>query len=138
MNKAIEFLKNNKTAAAKMAVFILVYINQFLSMTGHDILPIDDNQLNDWVSTGITLVVSIGTYATSHGFSKPVNEKDEVPFTETEEKFLDDFLAEESAEATIEPEVVTPTETAPAIDPNKDDTTAEAIDPTKTGGQENA
>lgn len=71
MKKTIEYLSTNKAAIAKMAVFILVYINQFLSMTGHDILPISDDQLNDFISTGITLVVSVGTYFTSHGFSKP-------------------------------------------------------------------
>lgn len=55
---------------ASLAVSILVVINQFLSMQGKGPLPIGSDQLNYWVSTGITGVVLLYQYFTKNELLK--------------------------------------------------------------------
>lgn len=57
------FWKNiNKTSAAKFAVLLLALINQGLSLTGHNLLPITSDQVNDWVSMTFTIVTALVAY----------------------------------------------------------------------------
>lgn len=57
------FWKNiNKTSAAKFAVLLLALINQGLSLTGHNLLPITSDQVNDWVSLTFTIVTALIAY----------------------------------------------------------------------------
>ena len=44
---------------ASLAVLLLALINQFLSMRGQGPLPINSDDLNYWVSTGLTGAVAI-------------------------------------------------------------------------------
>ncbi|WMB62857.1 phage holin [Lactiplantibacillus pentosus] len=57
------FWKNiNKTSAAKFAVLLLALVNQGLSLTGHNLLPITSDQVNDWVSMTFTIVTALIAY----------------------------------------------------------------------------
>ena len=51
--------KIDPRGAAEIAVLFLALINQFLSMKGQGPLPIKSDDLNYWVSTGVTGVVAI-------------------------------------------------------------------------------
>lgn len=58
-----DFWKNiNKTSAAKFAVLLLALVNQGLSLTGHNLLPITSDQVNDWVSLTFTIVTALIAY----------------------------------------------------------------------------
>ena len=52
----------NKQSAAKFAVLLLALINQGLSLTGHNLLPITSDQVNDWVSMTFTIVTALIAY----------------------------------------------------------------------------
>ncbi|MGA3512277.1 phage holin [Lactiplantibacillus plantarum] len=54
--------KINKTSAAKFAVLLLALVNQGLSLTGHNLLPITSDQVNDWVSMTFTIVTALIAY----------------------------------------------------------------------------
>lgn len=57
------FWKNiNKTSAVKFAVLLLALINQGLALTGHNLLPITSDQVNDWISTTFTIVTALVAY----------------------------------------------------------------------------
>lgn len=57
------FWKNiNKTSAAKFAVLLLALVNQGLALTGHNLLPITSDQVNDWISTTFTIVTALIAY----------------------------------------------------------------------------
>ncbi|WP_436704200.1 phage holin [Lactiplantibacillus plantarum] len=57
------FWKNlNKESAAKFAVLLLALVNQGLSLTGHNLLPISSDQVNDWVSMTFTIVTAMVAY----------------------------------------------------------------------------
>lgn len=57
------FWKNiNKTSTAKFAVLLLALVNQGLSLTGHNLLPITSDQVNDWVSMTFTIVTALIAY----------------------------------------------------------------------------
>ncbi|TEA96252.1 hypothetical protein DM37_02995 [Lactiplantibacillus plantarum] len=58
-----DFWKNvNKTSAAKFAVLLLALINQGLSLTGYNLLPITSDQVNEWVSLTFTIVTALIAY----------------------------------------------------------------------------
>lgn len=58
-----DFWKNiNKTSAAKFAVLLLALVNQGLLLTGHNLLPITSDQVNDWVSLTFTIVTALIAY----------------------------------------------------------------------------
>lgn len=63
----------NKIKAATMtrtAVLILALANQILSATGHSPIPVDDAQLEQLISTGMTVVAAIWAWWENNSFTK--------------------------------------------------------------------
>lgn len=63
----------NKIKVATMtrtAVLILALANQILSATGHSPIPVDDAQLEQLISTGITVGAAIWTWWENNSFTK--------------------------------------------------------------------
>lgn len=63
----------NKIKAATMtrtAVLILALANQILSATGHSPIPVDDAQLEQLISTGMTVGAAIWAWWKNNSFTK--------------------------------------------------------------------
>lgn len=63
----------NKIKAAtitRTAVLILALANQILSATGHSPIPVDDAQLEQLISTGITVGAAIWAWWKNNSFTK--------------------------------------------------------------------
>lgn len=63
----------NKIKIATMtrtAVLILALANQILSATGHSPIPVDDAQLEQLISTGMTVVAAIWAWWENNSFTK--------------------------------------------------------------------
>ena len=63
----------NKIKVATMtrtAVLILALANQILSATGHSPIPMDDAQLEQLISTGMTVVAAIWAWWENNSFTK--------------------------------------------------------------------
>lgn len=63
----------NKIKIATMtrtAVLILALANQILSATGHSPIPVDDAQLEQLISTGITVGAAIWAWWKNNSFTK--------------------------------------------------------------------
>lgn len=63
----------NKIKAATIArtvVLILALANQILSATGHSPIPVDDAQLEQLISTGITVGAAIWAWWKNNSFTK--------------------------------------------------------------------
>lgn len=63
----------NKIKVATMtrtAVLILALANQILSATGHSPIPVDDAQLEQLISTGMTVVAAIWAWWGNNSFTK--------------------------------------------------------------------
>lgn len=68
--------------AASFAVLLLALINQFLSMKGQGPLPINSDDLNYWVSTGITGVAALYGWFSAHDLTKSPTDKSNVSSTD--------------------------------------------------------
>lgn len=53
----------------RTAVLILALMNQILSATGHSPIPVDDAQLEQLISTGMTVVAAIWTWWENNSFT---------------------------------------------------------------------
>ena len=63
----------NKISAAtitRTAVLILALANQILSATGHSPIPVDDAQLEQLISTGMTVGAAIWAWWENNSFTK--------------------------------------------------------------------
>lgn len=63
----------NKIKVATMtrtAVLILALANQILSATGHSPIPVDDTQLEQLISTGMTVGAAIWAWWENNSFTK--------------------------------------------------------------------
>lgn len=63
----------NKIKVATMtrtAVLILALANQILSVTGHSPIPVDDAQLEQLISTGMTVGAAIWAWWENNSFTK--------------------------------------------------------------------
>lgn len=54
----------------RTAVLILALANQILSATGHSPIPVDDAQLEQLISTGMTVVAAIWAWWKNNSFTK--------------------------------------------------------------------
>lgn len=54
----------------RTAVLILALANQILSATGHSPIPVDDAQLEQLISTGITVGAAIWAWWKNNSFTK--------------------------------------------------------------------
>ena len=64
-------MNNIKVATiTRTAVLILALANQILSATGHSPIPVDDAQLEQLISTGMTVVAAIWAWWKNNSFTK--------------------------------------------------------------------
>lgn len=63
---------------ARTVALALALVNQVLSATGHAVLPIESEQLESLVTTGITVVASIVAYWKNNSWTKEAIEADET------------------------------------------------------------
>lgn len=75
MDKIVPWLKANKGEIARLAVLGLTLVNQLLAMGGKSPLPISNDDLNYWTSTGITTVVSVWTFFKQNKFNVPTKKE---------------------------------------------------------------
>lgn len=54
----------------RTAVLILALVNQILSATGHSPIPVDDAQLEQLISTGMTVGAAIWAWWKNNSFTK--------------------------------------------------------------------
>lgn len=54
----------------RTAVLILALTNQILSATGHSPIPVDDAQLEQLISTGMTVAAAIWAWWENNSFTK--------------------------------------------------------------------
>ena len=54
----------------RTAVLMLALVNQILSATGHSPIPVDDEQLEHLISTGITVGAAIWAWWKNNSFTK--------------------------------------------------------------------
>jgi len=57
---------------------VLALVNQILSATGHAVLPIEDAQIETFVTTGATIVVSLWSYWYNNSWTKEAIAADAV------------------------------------------------------------
>lgn len=73
-------MTNNKISAgtiARTAVLALALTNQILSATGHSPLPIESAQLEQIITTGITVVASLVAWWENNSFTQQAIEADD-------------------------------------------------------------
>lgn len=61
--------------AASFAVLLLALINQFLAVNGQSPLPISNDDLSGWVSTGLTGVAALYGWFSAHNLTKSPTDK---------------------------------------------------------------
>lgn len=54
----------------RTAVLVLALVNQILSATGHSLIPVDDAQLEQLISTGMTVGAAIWAWWKNNSFTK--------------------------------------------------------------------
>lgn len=64
--------------AASFAVLLLALINQFLAVKGQSPLPINNDDLSGWVSTGLTGVVALYGWFSNRQLTKSTPDKTNV------------------------------------------------------------
>lgn len=72
---------NNKISTgtiARTAVLALALTNQVLSATGHSVLPIESAELEQIVTTGITVVSSVVAWWNNNSFTQAAIEGDKT------------------------------------------------------------
>lgn len=72
---------NNTVSAgtiARTAVLALALTNQVLSATGHSVLPIESEQLEQIITTGFTVVSSIVAWWNNNSFTNAAIEADKT------------------------------------------------------------
>lgn len=70
--------KIDPKGAASLAVLFLALINQFLAVGGQSPLPISNDDLSGWVSTGLTGVVALYGWFSNRQLTKSAPDKTNV------------------------------------------------------------
>lgn len=70
-------MKIETSTVIRTIVLIIALINQILSAAGHSPLPISDEQINELVSTIVTVIVSIWTWWMNNSFTQSALMADE-------------------------------------------------------------
>lgn len=63
-------IKIKISTITRTAVLILALLNQILSATGHSPIPVDDAQLEQLISTGLTVGAAIWAWWKNNSFTK--------------------------------------------------------------------
>ncbi len=61
----------------RTVLLALALINQLLTVTGHAVLPVEDEQVETLISTGITVVMSVWTWWKNNSFTSAAIAADE-------------------------------------------------------------
>ena len=70
--------KISPSTIARTAALALALTNQILSATGHAVLPIESAQLEQLVSTGLTVAAALVSWWKNNSFTKEAIEADKV------------------------------------------------------------
>ena len=73
----IEWINDRKGALLRLVLVIFALVNQILTMTGHAVLPISDEQLTDILTNGFTIIVTLYAWWKNNSFTKPALRADE-------------------------------------------------------------
>jgi len=65
-----------KETIIRTVILLYALLNQILTMTGHSILPVGEEQLTELVSVGFTVVVSLVTWWKNNSFTAEAIEAD--------------------------------------------------------------
>lgn len=84
--------------AASFAVLLLALINQFLAVKGQSPLPISNEDLSGWVSTGLTGVAALYGWFSTHNLTKSPTDKSNVSSTGTSQSSKTGGEASEDAQ----------------------------------------
>ena len=68
----------NAGTVARTIILALALINQVLTVSGHPVLPIEDEQVNTLVSTGWTVAASLLAWWRNNSFTGSAIEADNV------------------------------------------------------------
>ena len=74
-------MKNNNVTTATIVRTICLFlalINQLLLATGHEVLPIEDEQVSMIVGTTVTVVFALIAWWKNNSFTRPAIQGDEV------------------------------------------------------------
>lgn len=66
-----------KETIIRTVILLYALVNQILTMTGHSILPIGEDQLTELVSVGFTVVVSVWAWWKNNSFTEEAIKADE-------------------------------------------------------------
>lgn len=67
-----------KDTIIRTTVLVIALLNQILTSTGHDILPISDEEVSQVISLAFTIVASIWAWWKNNSFTKAAIEADKV------------------------------------------------------------
>jgi SPP1 family holin len=93
-------MKSNKINAGTIARTIclaLALVNQFLTMSGHSMINIDDETITEFISLGFTIVASICAWWKNNSFTETAIEADR--YLEDLKKTKEALIAREEGEA---------------------------------------
>ena len=79
-------MKISKGTIIRTTILIIALINQILSASGHSVLPIEDKQVEEFISVGFTIVTSLIAWWKNNSFTQNAIEAD---------KFLSDLRSDE-------------------------------------------
>lgn len=66
-----------KDTIIRTVILVYALLNQILTITGHSILPIGEDQLTELVSVGFTIIVSIWAWWKNNSFTEEAIQADE-------------------------------------------------------------
>lgn len=66
-----------KDTIIRTIILIVALVNQILTSTGHTILPISDEQINEGISLAFTVIAAVVAWWKNNSFTKSAIEADE-------------------------------------------------------------
>ena len=70
-------MKITAGTAARTIILALALVNQALSITGHNVIPIENEVITEFVSLGFTIVASVAAWWKNNSFTKKAIKADE-------------------------------------------------------------
>ena len=70
----------NKISAgtvARTVILIVALLNQCLTVSGHSVIPIEDEVINDFISLAFTIAASVAAWWKNNSFTKKAIKADE-------------------------------------------------------------
>ena len=66
-----------KETIIRTVILVYALLNQILTITGHSILPIGEDQLTELVSVGFTIIISVWAWWKNNSFTEEAIQADE-------------------------------------------------------------